>query len=86
MDTSLGNARVFRFGVFELDAASGELRKRGLKVRLSDQPLQILRILLSRPGDVVTRQDLREELWGKDTFVDFDVALNSAPFASCATC
>lgn len=78
MDTSLVNARVFRFGIFELDAASGELRKRGIKVRLSDQPLQILRILLSRPGELVTRQDLRQELWGKDTFVDFDVALNSA--------
>jgi DNA-binding winged helix-turn-helix (wHTH) protein/tetratricopeptide (TPR) repeat protein len=78
MDTSLVSARVFRFGIFELDAASGELRKRGIKVRLSDQPLQILRILLSRPGQLVTRQDLRQELWGKDTFVDFDVALNSA--------
>jgi DNA-binding winged helix-turn-helix (wHTH) protein/Tfp pilus assembly protein PilF len=78
MDISLVSARVFRFGIFELDAASGELRKRGIKVRLSDQPLQILRILLSRPGQLVTRQDLRQELWGKDTFVDFDVALNSA--------
>ena len=77
MDTSPG-IRVFRFGVFELDTASGELRKRGVKVRLSDQPLQILRILLSRAGEVVTRQDLRQELWGKDTFVDFDVGLNSA--------
>ncbi len=78
MDNALVSAGVFRFGIFELDAASGELRKRGLKVRLPDQPLQILRILLSRPGQLVTRQDLRQELWGKDTFVDFDVALNSA--------
>ena len=56
-------ARVFRFGVFELDTESGELRRHGLKVRLPDQSFQILRTLLLRPGDVVTREELRKILW-----------------------
>ena len=64
--------------MFELDATSGELRKHGVKIRLSDQPFQILRELLERSGDVVTRQELRELLWSADTFVDFDLGLNSA--------
>ena len=71
-------ARVFRFGVFELDSDSGELRRHGLKVRLPEQSFQILRTLLLRPGDVVTREDLRKILWPGDTFVDFEVGLNSA--------
>ncbi len=71
-------ARVFRFGVFELDTESGELRRHGLKVRLPDQSFQILRTLLLRPGDVVTREELRKILWSGETFVDFEVGLNSA--------
>jgi len=71
-------ARVFRFGVFELDPDSGELRRHGLKVRLPEQSFQILRTLLLRSGDVVTREDLRKILWPGDTFVDFEVGLNSA--------
>jgi DNA-binding winged helix-turn-helix (wHTH) protein len=71
-------ARVFRFGVFELDTESGELRRHGLKVRLPDQSFQILRTLLLRPGDVVTREELRKILWQGETFVDFEVGLNSA--------
>lgn len=71
-------SRVFRFGVFELDGGSGELRRHGLKIRLPDQSFQILRVLLSRPGDVVTREELRQVLWTPDTFVDFEVGLNSA--------
>jgi DNA-binding winged helix-turn-helix (wHTH) protein len=78
MEIPQATARVLRFGVFELDEASGELRKRGVKVRLADQPLQILRLLLDRPGQVVTRQEIRQQLWDSDTFVDFDVGLNSA--------
>jgi TolB-like protein/DNA-binding winged helix-turn-helix (wHTH) protein len=70
--------RVFRFGIFELDTQSGELRRHGLKVRLPDQSFQILHELLNRPGEVVTREDLRRQLWTSDTFVDFDVGLNSA--------
>src|SRR5918995_7447311 len=69
---------VVRFGVFELDIQSGELPRRGLRVRLPDQSFQILRLLLSRPGEVVTREELRNALWTSETFVDFDVGLNSA--------
>src|SRR4051812_37548672 len=70
--------RVLRFGVFELDTHSGELRRHGLKVRCPDQSLQILKELLSRPGEVVTRDELRRVLWASDTFVGFDIGLNSA--------
>ncbi len=71
-------SHVVRFGVFELDAQSGELRRHGLKIRLPDQSFQILRTLLLRPGEVVTRKELRGVLWTSDTFVDFEVGLNSA--------
>ena len=76
MATSGSN--VVRFGAFELDGTSGELRRHGLKVRLPDQSFQILKLLLSRPGEVVSRDDLRRALWTSDTFVDFEVGLNSA--------
>jgi TolB-like protein/DNA-binding winged helix-turn-helix (wHTH) protein/Flp pilus assembly protein TadD len=69
---------MFRFGVFELDAQSGELRRHGLKIRLPDQSFQILRALLTRPGELVTRDELRQLLWTAETFVDFEVGLNSA--------
>lgn len=71
-------APVFRFGVFELDTESGELRRHGLKIRLPDQSFQILKVLLRRPGEVVTREELQRVLWTSDTFVDFEVGLNSA--------
>lgn len=67
-----------RFGVFELDLRAGELRKHGMRVRLQEQPLQVLEMLLARPGDVVTREELRNKLWAADTFVDFDHGLNKA--------
>jgi len=67
-----------RFGVFELDLASGELRKNGRKLRLQEQPLQVLTLLLERAGDVVTREEMRQKLWPADTFVDFDHSLNTA--------
>jgi len=69
--------RIFRFGVFEADAASGELRKAGVRLRLQDQPFQVLMVLLARAGDVVTRDELRQKLWPADTFVDFDHSLNT---------
>jgi TolB-like protein/DNA-binding winged helix-turn-helix (wHTH) protein len=72
------DAHLFRFGVFELDAQSGELRRHGLKIRLPDQSFQILRALLMRPGELVTREELRQLLWTAETFVDFEVGLNSA--------
>jgi DNA-binding winged helix-turn-helix (wHTH) protein len=70
--------QVLRFGVFEADLTAGELRKNGAKVRLQEQPFQMLAFLLDRPGQVITRQELREKLWSNDTFVDFDHSLNTA--------
>jgi DNA-binding winged helix-turn-helix (wHTH) protein len=70
--------RVLRFGVFEVDLQACELRKAGLKVKLQVQPFQVLVALLERPGEVVTRDDLRQRLWPTGTFVDFDHSLNSA--------
>ena len=78
MKSRTPDAHVFRFGVFELDAQSGELRRHGLKIRLPDQSFQILRALLMRPGELVTRDELRQLLWTAETFVDFEVGLNSA--------
>src|SRR5437879_684812 len=72
------NNRIARFGVFELDLNTGELRKGGVKLRLQGQPVQVLTLLLERAGDVVTREELREKLWASDTFVDFDHSLNTA--------
>lgn len=69
---------VLRFAEFELDGAAGELRKRGVKIKLQEQPLQVLIMLLLRQGQVVTREELRHSLWPSDTFVDFDHSLNSA--------
>jgi DNA-binding winged helix-turn-helix (wHTH) protein len=70
--------RILRFGVFEVDVTSGELRKSGVRLRLQEQPFQLLVFLLQRPGDVVTREEVREKLWPADTFVDFDHSLNTA--------
>ncbi len=67
-----------RIGVLELDLASGELRKNGRKLRLQEQPLQVLTLLLERAGDVVTREEMRQKLRPADTFVDFDHSLNTA--------
>jgi TolB-like protein/DNA-binding winged helix-turn-helix (wHTH) protein/Flp pilus assembly protein TadD len=66
------------FGVFELDLRAGELRKRGLRIRLQEQPFQVLAILVGQPGEVITREQLRNKLWPADTFVDFDHGLNKA--------
>ena len=71
-------AKPVRFGLFEVDPASGELRKDGLKVKLQGQPVQVLTALLEHPGEVVTREELRQRLWPSDTFVDFEHNLNSA--------
>jgi TolB-like protein/Tfp pilus assembly protein PilF len=69
---------TLRFGVFELDPRAGELRKKGMKIRLQEQSFQILTVLLERPGEVVTREDLQKRLWPADTFVDFDHSINAA--------
>jgi len=68
---------IFRFGVFEADTNSGELRKSGVRLRLQDQPFQVLLILLQNPGQVISREELRQKLWPSDTFVDFDHSLNT---------
>jgi cholera toxin transcriptional activator len=70
--------RILRFGIFEANVRAGELRKRGLKIRLQDQPFQILVMLLERPGELVTRQEIQHKLWPADTFVGFDHGLNNA--------
>ena len=68
----------FRFGVFDVDLRAGELHKHGLRVRLQEQPFQVLAMLLEHPGEVVTREELQKKLWPADTFVDFDHGLNKA--------
>ncbi len=70
--------RRTRFGAYEVDLRSGELYKHGIRLKLQDQPFQVLAILLEHSGDVVTREELRQKLWPADTFVDFDTGLNSA--------
>jgi Tol biopolymer transport system component/DNA-binding winged helix-turn-helix (wHTH) protein len=69
---------LVRFGVFELDVSAGELRKQGRKINLQQQPFQVLALLLRRPGELVTREELQQELWPADTFVEFDQGLNTA--------
>jgi len=76
--TEASSGKIVRFGVFEADLASGELRKNGTRIRLQEQPFQMLALLLERPGEMVTREDLRSRLWAGDTFVDFDHSLNTA--------
>jgi cholera toxin transcriptional activator len=78
MPAPQNNSRIARFGVFELDLNAGELRKSGVKLRLQEQPFQVLALLLERAGGVVTRDELRQKLWPSDTFVDFDHSLNTA--------
>ncbi len=72
------SAGIVRFGPFEVDFRAGELLKNGRRIRLQDQPLQVLAMLLEKPGEVVTREELRKRLWPEDTFVDFDHGLNNA--------
>lgn len=73
-----GGTRVLRFGVFELDLGARELRKHGVRVRLQDQPFRVLQALLEKPGEVVTRDELKERLWADDEFVEFDKSLSTA--------
>jgi Tol biopolymer transport system component/DNA-binding winged helix-turn-helix (wHTH) protein len=70
--------RIIRFSTFEVNLHTGELRQQGQKVKLQEQPLQVLAALLERPGEIVTREELRSKLWSADTFVDFDHSLNAA--------
>ena len=78
MPLSAPAARILRFDIFELDLRAGELRKRDLKLRLQGQPIEVLAILLQRAGEVVTREEIRAQIWTADTFVDFDHSLHNA--------
>ena len=69
---------ILRFGVFEVDVRAGEVRKQGVRIKLQEQPFHVLSVLLERPGEVVTREELRNQSWPADTFVDFDNSLNTA--------
>jgi DNA-binding winged helix-turn-helix (wHTH) protein len=76
-----GEARspaILRFGTFEVDLRAGELHKQGVRIKLQEQPFRVLTVLLQRPGEVVTREELRNQNWPPDTFVDFDNSLNTA--------
>ncbi|HMJ60271.1 MAG TPA: winged helix-turn-helix domain-containing protein, partial [Bryobacteraceae bacterium] len=70
--------RTFQFGAFEVHERSGELRKHGARIRIQEQPFQILVLLLDRPGEIVGREEIRAKLWPENTFVDFDNAISSA--------
>src|SRR5712672_2058760 len=78
MGTPAASVRIVRFGAFELDPKATELRKHGMRLKLPEQPFPILAILLEKPGEGVTRDELRNRLWQSDTFVDFDHGLNNA--------
>ena len=71
-------SEILRFGTFEVDVRAGELRKQGKRIKLQEQPFQVLTVLVQRPGEVVTREELRKQIWPEDTFVDFDNSLNTA--------
>src|SRR5271156_1129902 len=70
--------RTIRFGAFEADLPSGEIRKSGSRIKLQDQPFKVLQILLEHPGDLVTREELQSRIWPEDSFGDFDHAVNVA--------
>jgi DNA-binding winged helix-turn-helix (wHTH) protein/tetratricopeptide (TPR) repeat protein len=78
MDVSQPKTKLVRFGLFEVDLEQRRLTKGGLRVKLQDQPFQVLALLLERPGEVITRDDIRQKLWPSDTFVEFDDGLNTA--------
>src|SRR5215472_16639604 len=78
MERPAANLKTLQFGLFEVDLLARELRKSGIKIKLHDQPFQVLTVLLERPGEIVTREELHSRLWPSDTFVDFDLSLNSA--------
>lgn len=74
----LADRRVVRFGPFELDARAGELRKHGIRIKLREQPVRILAMLLEHPGEVVLREEIRTRLWPNNTIVEFDHGINAA--------
>lgn len=73
-----GPVRRFRFGTFEADESTGELRRQGIRIKLNAQPFHVLLMLLERPGEVLSREEIARALWSDDTFVDYDHGVNSA--------
>lgn len=78
MKSTTSSPPILRFGVFELDPCSGELRKKGMKIKLHGQPIEILVLLMESPGQLVTREEMQSKLWSNETFVDFEQGLNNA--------
>src|SRR5580658_4769116 len=76
--TAPAPARSYRFGPFELDVRSGELRKHGIRIKLREQPVQVLLMLLEQPGEVVLREEIQQRLWPNNTIVEFDHGINAA--------
>jgi DNA-binding winged helix-turn-helix (wHTH) protein len=76
MESTAISAKIFRFGLFEADATQGTLTRNGMRVKIQDQPFRVLLLLLERPGETVSREELRQRLWPDGTFVDFDGSLN----------
>ena len=76
MNHAGGSGNLFRFGLFEADPAGGTLTRNGGRVKVQDQPFRLLVLLLEHPGEVVSREDLRQALWPEGTHVDFDGSLN----------
>ena len=78
MGSSQAAPALVRFGVFEADLGAGELRRNGIKVRIQDLPFRALALLLSRPGEVISREEFRQSLWPADVYVDFEQGISSA--------
>src|SRR5215475_8597260 len=78
MKNTPGGSQVFRFGTFELDVCAGEIRKQGVRIKLPEQPLRVLELLVENHGQLVTREELRTALWPSNSYVDFDQGLNRA--------
>ena len=78
MPSEISSSQIIRFGAFELNVRGGELRKQGVRIKLQEQPLRILELLLAHPGQLVTREELRDRLWPSDTFVDFATGFRGA--------
>src|SRR5215470_11597512 len=76
MEPGAASSKIYRFGLFETDVAKGTLTRNGIRVKLQDQPFRVLILLLERPGEIVTRDELRQRLWPEGTYVDFDGSLN----------
>src|SRR5215813_6622075 len=78
MSSAAHSSRQYHFGVFAVDAHAGELRKHGTRIKLQERPFQLLLMLVERPGELITREELRQRFWPDGTFVDFDHSISSS--------